>query len=302
MAATSDGRVVVGGPLSDPRRAYVARYTIDGTLDPAFGTAASGLTITNMNGADEIWPVAILPNGDILSAGQSGGRAVLLRYLGEPRASATVNKQAPFVLNLGTITDPGSDTVTNYRIRWGDGQETFPISATNFTGQVLHTFSTPGMYTVHVDIYDEDGEHLDAGVLNVLVRDAGPDLKVKQTVKPASARPGKTVTFRINVANIGNSQAGGVFLTFQLPAGLKRLAAGSTPGWIGAGKQRFRFNLGTLTNGQSVTLVFKVRLAATLRPGSVLTAKANAGLDGLDGPDGNLGDNLRKVKIRVLGL
>jgi len=300
MAVTSDGRVVVGGPLSDPRRFFVARYTADGALDPTFGTAAPGLTTANMFGADDIWAVAVLPNGDILSAGQRSGRAIVLRYRGEAGgAAATVNKQAPFVLNLG-VTDPGNDSVSQYEIRWGDSQEFIPASEVSATGQIQHVYNVPGVYRIHVDVQDEHGWHRDAGLLDVLVRDAGPNLKVKQTVKPASARPRKTVTFRINVANIGNWQAGGVFLTFQLPAGLKRIAAGNTPGWTGAGKQRFRFNLNTLAAGQSVTLTFKARLAATLRPGSVLTAKVSAGLGGLEGPDANLGDNLHKVKIRVL--
>jgi uncharacterized delta-60 repeat protein/uncharacterized repeat protein (TIGR01451 family) len=216
---------------------------------------------------------------------------------------AAVNKGAPYVLNLGEIVDPSADDIVSYyAIRWGDGQETGSIPIADFAPQAQTVFAVPGAYTIHVDFFDDDGWHRDAGVLDVWVRDAGPNLKVKQTVKPKSARPGKTVTFRINVANIGNWQASGVFLTFQLPAGLKRIAAGSTPGWTAAGKQRFRFNLGTLAAGQSKTVTFKARLAAALRPGSVLTARVSAVLDGLEGPDANLADNLQKVKIRVLGL
>ena len=35
--------------------------------------------------------------------------------------NATVNEGSPYTLNLGVITDPGHDTITSYKINWGDG-------------------------------------------------------------------------------------------------------------------------------------------------------------------------------------
>ena len=35
--------------------------------------------------------------------------------------NATVNEGSPYTLNLGVVTDPGTDTITSYKINWGDG-------------------------------------------------------------------------------------------------------------------------------------------------------------------------------------
>jgi uncharacterized repeat protein (TIGR01451 family) len=111
---------------------------------------------------------------------------------------------------------------------------------------------------------------------------------------------GGIVTFRITIANLGNSLASGVFAILPLPVGMTRVAIGSTPGWTIVGPRRFQLNLGTLAPGQRRTLIFKARIAATARPGASLAATAAVGLDALNGPDANLADNSCRSLVRVL--
>jgi len=68
-----------------------------------------------------------------------------------------------YTLNLGTITDPGDDTVTSYIVNWGDGSS----DAFNAAGNVTHVYATAGNNTISVDLIDEDGTHVNAGIINV---------------------------------------------------------------------------------------------------------------------------------------
>src|SRR6185437_10746575 len=42
-----------------------------------------------------------------------------------------VNEGSAYTLNIGAITDPGTDTVTSYIIHWGDGSTDTTISASD---------------------------------------------------------------------------------------------------------------------------------------------------------------------------
>ncbi|MGE3310634.1 MAG: Ig-like domain-containing protein [Limisphaerales bacterium] len=69
---------------------------------------------------------------------------------------------APYVLTLGEVADPGTDTVTGYWVHWGDGSEDFYVHA----GTVTHVYSAASVeHTIIVDLVDEDGVHADAGLL-----------------------------------------------------------------------------------------------------------------------------------------
>ena len=93
---------------------------------------------------------------------------------GTDTATATVNNVAPtialagannvnegssYTLTLGTVVDPGPDTVASFKVNWGDGSnENFNGSP---NGQVkTHTYTDgPNTYTITVDLVDEDGTH-----------------------------------------------------------------------------------------------------------------------------------------------
>ncbi|MGF1582858.1 MAG: Ig-like domain-containing protein [Gemmataceae bacterium] len=72
--------------------------------------------------------------------------------------NASVAAEQPYSLNLGDITDPGDDTVTQWVVDWGDGNVEVFLSG----GVKLHTYAE-GTYNIQVDLVDEDGTHTDRG-------------------------------------------------------------------------------------------------------------------------------------------
>ncbi len=82
--------------------------------------------------------------------------------------NSTVDLGAAYTLNFGTVTDPGTDTVTAYSINWGDGI-TEPFSG-NPTGlSRTHTYSTWGSRPITVSLTDEDGAHAASGTKTITV-------------------------------------------------------------------------------------------------------------------------------------
>ena len=76
--------------------------------------------------------------------------------------NATVDEGSPYTLNLGFVIDPGQDTITSYRINWGDGViDTFTGNPANTTA--THTFvDGTTLRTNNVTVTDEDGTLLSA--------------------------------------------------------------------------------------------------------------------------------------------
>ena len=87
-------------------------------------------------------------------------------------AADTVGEGADYTLTLGTITDPGEDTVTQWTVNWGDGlSDTYGSG-----GDRTHLYEGNGTYTVAVDLADEDGTHAGAGSLDLTVNPAEPEV------------------------------------------------------------------------------------------------------------------------------
>ncbi|GEM_PF-938705 len=212
-----------------------------------------------------------------------------------------VNKLAPYKLQLGAITDPGNDTVTGYRINWGDGLATGFVAGVPTGRTVQHTYAVGGVdRIITVDLYDEDAApHLAAAAKTVTVRNAALNLKVQQKGTPTTVARGGVVTLAITLTNLGNSLASGVFTTLQLPTGMSFVLSGSTTGWQTIGVRQFRLNVGTLDVGQSLKVVFKARVTRSVVAGSSLTTTAKISDDGLNGPDASLADNVVKWTTRV---
>ncbi len=76
-----------------------------------------------------------------------------------------------YQLTLGTITDPGDDTVAEWVVDWGDGSLNTYVEA----GVVTHSYPDgPAGHTIRVALVDEDGVHDEAGQLPVTVDNAPP--------------------------------------------------------------------------------------------------------------------------------
>ena len=84
----------------------------------------------------------------------------------------TVDEGADYTLTLGTITDPGEDTVSQWTVNWGDGLSDMFAGG----GDRTHVYEDDGTYTVTVDLTDEDGTHPGVGSLNLTINPAGPEV------------------------------------------------------------------------------------------------------------------------------
>jgi len=100
---------------------------------------------------------------------------------------AAVDEGSPYTLTLGEVTDPGTDTVTQYIVHWGDGStdETYTIA-----GDVIHTYADgQDTSTITVDLVDEDGIHAAAGSLSLTVNNVAPQFEAgpDETLAPSQS-------------------------------------------------------------------------------------------------------------------
>jgi hypothetical protein len=130
--------------------------------------------------------------------------------------NANVNEGSPYTLNLGTVTDPGADTVSSWIVHWGDG------STVTYTsdGDKTHTYADgPSDHAITVDLVDEDNTFLNrANAFSVHVVNVAPsipslnspaDNSTTTNNKPAfdwdnstdPAGANDTITYRIQIDN-----------------------------------------------------------------------------------------------------
>jgi len=88
--------------------------------------------------------------------------------------AATVDEGTSYSLTLGTVVDPGTDTVSAFAVRWGDGNsDTYSGSPNGLTK--THTYADgPANWTITVDLTDEDGTYSARGSLAVHVDNVAP--------------------------------------------------------------------------------------------------------------------------------
>lgn len=67
-----------------------------------------------------------------------------------------------YTLTIGEPVDPGDDTITSYRISWGDGT----ITTVNSPGDVTKVYKTPGDYTVSVRVSENSGRTFEVGTVS----------------------------------------------------------------------------------------------------------------------------------------
>ena len=95
----------------------------------------------------------------------------------------SVDEGSSYTLELGAITDPGQDSVTQYQINWGDGSiETFSATEIAIQAARTHIYQDGGMggtdYTIFVTLMDEDGTHTNVGNKVVTVNNVAPTLSI----------------------------------------------------------------------------------------------------------------------------
>jgi Ca2+-binding RTX toxin-like protein len=117
--------------------------------------------------------------------------------------AASVNEGSSYSLTLGTVTDPGTDTISSYIVHWGDGNTSTFAS----TGIKTHTYADgPNSFNVTVDLVDEDGTFLNrANALSVTVNNVAPTAAIVGA--PASSPEGTLISLTSTVTDPGADSA-----------------------------------------------------------------------------------------------
>ncbi|MEM7028164.1 MAG: LamG-like jellyroll fold domain-containing protein [Chloroflexota bacterium] len=118
--------------------------------------------------------------------------------------SDTAEVNIPYTITLGSVIDPGIDTVTACTLNWDDGSSTDCLAAIG-GGTVNHTYTTAvATRTITVDLTDEDGLHLAAGSKIV---DFGPvvnEAPVFTAIPGQTVAEGQTVSFTAVATDTNN--------------------------------------------------------------------------------------------------
>jgi uncharacterized delta-60 repeat protein len=167
-----DGTQVVSGNPSSASHTYAdgdANYTISAMATDEDGTFAAGNT------------VAIAVHNVAPTLAISG--------------ASDVNEGSPYTLSLSSL-DPGTDTISQWTINWGDTTEVVsgnPLSAT-------HTYADGNAaYTISAAATDEDGT-FSANTVGVTVHDVAPTLAISGA---ASANEGSSYTLNLSKSDPG---------------------------------------------------------------------------------------------------
>jgi len=95
--------------------------------------------------------------------------------------ASSVNEGSLYELTLGSVTDPGQDTVSQYQIDWGDGH-TSTIAAIDLPSNrvVTHAYAdgeaSGTLRTIQVNLVDEDGTYTAVATKAVTVHNVAPTL------------------------------------------------------------------------------------------------------------------------------
>ena len=153
VAIQSDGKIVAaGGTFSFPSGDFaVARYNVDGSLDPTFGSG--GKVTTDFGGFDAASAVVIQPDGRIVAAGRSGGGDfALARYNADGSLDPTFGSGGKVTTDFGGGFDAafGVALQTDGKIiAVGQGASSFDFALARYNadGSLDPTFGSGGKVT-----------------------------------------------------------------------------------------------------------------------------------------------------------
>jgi hypothetical protein len=151
--------------------------TQNATVSEAMGAGAIGGTHTYADNG--LYTVTVIVTDDD-GGSASGTFKVTVNNVApfvDLTGPSTVNEGSANTWHLGPVVDPGTDTVTQYVIHWGDGNtDTFTAAQiAGMAGNIGHTYADgPNNYTIAVDLVDEDGTFLAVDTLAVAVNNVPP--------------------------------------------------------------------------------------------------------------------------------
>jgi hypothetical protein len=176
------------GPVVDPGADTVSQYVIDwgdGDLDTIPSTDLPPdrtVTHTYANGLANYSIQVDLTDEDGTYANVAQHAITVNNVSPQITVSgaASVNEGSPFELTLGAVLDPGQDTITAYRIDWGDGEiDAIPAVQLPPDRKLTHTYADGlASYIVALDLTDEDGTYAGVAQHSVMVDNVPPQMSV----------------------------------------------------------------------------------------------------------------------------
>lgn len=123
-----------------------------------------------------------------------------------------------------------------------------------------------------------------------------PDLVLVKRVEPATARVGDTVTYSLELTNIGTATARGVTVTDPLPDSLDIIEGTVTRGTISASGRTVTARIGSVAPGDKVTVRLRVRVNARAVGGVRNQASAAA-----ENAEATLANNVSASQLQIAG-
>nr|WP_315182272.1 PKD domain-containing protein [uncultured Albidiferax sp.] len=185
--------LAIGDP--DPEGHLITVNWGDGSANSVFSTSSAAPQIQHVYADNGNYNVSVTVNdqqgqaNSIESTGFSVAVANVAPTIGTS-GNTTVQQNVAYTLDLGGISDPGTDTVDQYTINWGDGSaaEVYTPATLPANGILTHTYTTTGDKAITVGLRDEDGTYATAGARTVTVSapaevitvNAGSDITVNE--------------------------------------------------------------------------------------------------------------------------
>jgi uncharacterized delta-60 repeat protein len=264
LALQPDGKAVVVGD-SDGDFA-VARYNLDGSLDPAFGSG--GKVITTFGGADQASAVVVQGDGKIVVAGQTDtGVSIdvaLARYNPNGSLDAAFGSGGRVTTNFSASSDDVASTVAlqfdGKIIVAGDTDENFALARYNPDGSLDGTFGNAGKVTtnlgsddrIHAMALQPDGAIVVVGESNdqfALARyQAFPPLSLQLQPNQREFNTGDSLHLDLTVENLGLQRVVDVYFG-SLPGPASHCPVGDAVVFFGPGFSPMPtcFSLGSLS-------------------------------------------------------
>jgi Tol biopolymer transport system component len=179
----------------------------------AGGGQANGASDTSALSADGRYVVFTSLASNLVAGDTNGVQDVFVTQPVFPdgQGRPVVPEGTEYALTLGPVNDPGRDTVSQYVVRWGDGQtSTFDASNPLPADRVVrHAYADgPAVHTITVDLEDEDGTYSAVASRDVSVTNRPPAVQVNG---PTAAVPGQELTFTLSAADPSPVDQAGTF-------------------------------------------------------------------------------------------
>jgi uncharacterized delta-60 repeat protein/uncharacterized repeat protein (TIGR01451 family) len=335
VAIQGDGKIVAAGwafaPVSGTQDFSddfgLARYNIDGSLDPTFGVV--GKVTTDFGGdLDYASDVAIQEDGKIVAAGVArvpGNDFALARYNTDGSLDPTFDGDgkvttgfAGFDSAYGMAIQADGRIVAAGLTLAGRFSADFALARYNTDGSLDPTFNGDGKVTTDfagrddeadaVAIQGDDGKIVAAGTSSVdfafgdltsgdfaMARyraDFEADLSITKTGPPGRVPTGRNMTYTLTVTNNGPDSASAVTVTDQLPSSVTFVSTTATQGSCGESTGTVSCTLGEMSSGAIVTIEIVVRPTTAGRITNFASVASPT-------PDANQGNNTDSVDASI---